>query len=257
MTNTTTSKNLALDNFLDILRSERRDVIDRLRKTRFSTLKTGYSHYQVIPYASYSPWFDDSEFMAVFETVRAHTLVDIYRCYELYSLAKQVQRLQGELIEIGVWRGGTAALIASALPGRAIHLFDTFVGVPKADKNFDTLYSGGEHADTDEKRVRHLFDAMSLTCRINPGVFPEDTLQHLPECISLAHIDVDTYISAKDSFAAIWPRILPAGMVIFDDYGFFGCEGVTQLVNEISSSTDDALFVHNLNGHALLIKKHV
>jgi len=246
----------AMDDFLEILRSERRDVIERLRKTRFSTLKTGYSHQQVIPYASYSPWLDDSKFMALFETVRDHTLVDIYRSYELYSLAKQVQLLQGDLIEIGVWRGGTAALIASALPGRTIHLFDTFAGVPKADKNFDTLYSGGEHADTDEICVKHLFDTLSLPCRINPGVFPEDTLQHLPERVSLAHIDVDTYISAKDSFAAIWPRILPTGMVIFDDYGFFGCEGVTQLVNEISSSADNALFVHNINGHALLIKKH-
>jgi O-methyltransferase len=250
------STNPVSEPFLDILRAERRDLIERLRKTRFSTLKPGISHSQIIPHASYSPWFDDLAFMALFEAVRSHTLVDIYRCYELHTLAKQLEALPGDFVEIGVWRGGTAALIANALPGKTIHLFDTFAGVAKANKDFDTLYSGGEHADTDELCVKRLFATLSLSCRINTGVFPEETLPQLPGQLSLAHIDVDTYASARDSFSAIWPRILPSGMVIFDDYGFFGCEGVTQCVNEIVAATHNLLFVHNLNGHALLIKKH-
>ena len=43
--------------------------------------------------------------------------------------------------------------------------------------------------------------------------------------------------------------------MIFDDYGFFGCEGVTQAVHEIMAAATDALLVHNLNGHALLFKR--
>lgn len=243
------------DDFLEILRSERRDLINRLRVTQFTTLKKGYAHSQIIPYASYSPWINDKEFIAKFELAHTHTLVDIYRCYELYILAKQSAVLDGEMVEVGVWRGGTAALIASAIPNKKMYLFDTFTGVAKADVMYDTLYSGGEHSDASVENVIELFEKFSLDCYIHTGIFPDDTLGGLPKKISFAHIDVDTYESAKGSFFSIWPRIVKSGIIVFDDYGFFGCEGVSQAVNEIFMTVDDAVMVHNLNGHALIIKK--
>ena len=42
---------------------------------------------------------------------------------------------------------------------------------------------------------------------------------------------------------------------MFDDYGFSGCEGVTKYVNELRESNRDLFFIHNLNGHAILIKQ--
>jgi O-methyltransferase len=243
-----------VEQFLEILRSERRDLLDRLRKTRFSTLKEGYSQAQIVPYSSYSPWIDDLAFSDLHGRILDRTMVDIYRCFELYTLAKQMRLARGDFVEVGVWRGGTAALIASAAPCKTIHLFDTFSGVAKADAAFDTLYSGGEHADADVASVERLFEEMGLRCNIRSGVFPEETLEYLPAEVCLAHIDVDTYASAKGSFLALWPVVQPNGIVVFDDYGFFGCEGVAQAVNEIASSVDNALFVYNINGHGLLIK---
>ena len=241
--------------FLEILRAERRDLLNRLRQTRFTTLKPGYTQTQVIPHASYSPWLDDAAFVAVHERIRSATLVDVYRCHELYRIAQQMERVPGDFVEVGVWRGGSAALLAGAAPGKTIHLFDTFAGVAKARPGYDTLYAGGEHADTDRATVEALFAAMGLQCRIHVGVFPDDTRDRLPAQVALAHIDVDTYASARDSFGALWPLVAPGGVVIFDDYGFFGCEGVTQAVHEIVAAATDALLVHNLNGHALLVKR--
>lgn len=246
--------NEADDGFLNILRTERRDLINRLRETRFSTLKKGYSHTQLISHSTYSPWLDDVNFLDIFEKISQNTLVDRYRCYELAQLARQVATLPGDVVEIGVWRGGTAALLGAVLPDKTTHLFDTFSGVAKADKAHDTLYSGGEHADTDIDIVKSLMRRMGLDCEIHVGIFPEDTIENLPSSICLAHIDVDTYGSAKESFEAIWPRLCRNGVVVFDDYGFFGCEGVTQAVHEILSSIKDAFFIHNLNGHAVLLK---
>ena len=48
--------------------------------------------------------------------------------------------------------------------------------------------------------------------------------------------------------------MVAGGVVIFDDYGFAACAGITQLVHELAETTPDAFFVHNINGHALLIK---
>jgi len=70
----------------------------------------------------------------------------------------------------------------------------------------------------------------------------------------LCHIDVDTYDSAKDIVEWVWPRLSVGGAVVFDDYGFVRCEGVTKLVNELSSD-NDKLFIHNLNGHGLIFKR--
>jgi len=240
--------------FLQTLRNERRALLDLLRQTKFSTLKKGYSHAQVVPHASYAPWLDDTEFRKTYDVVHAHTLVDIYRCHELFMLARQCARTGGAFIEIGVWRGGTAALIGKAAPDNDLHLFDTFEGVAKPDEQYDTLYKGGEHADTSEETVSGLLHRLGLKARIHVGIFPDETLHALPESISFAHIDVDTYRSAKESCEAIWPRLQPGGVIVFDDYGFFGCEGVTQAVEELRAELNGALFVHNLNGHALLLR---
>jgi O-methyltransferase len=44
------------------------------------------------------------------------------------------------------------------------------------------------------------------------------------------------------------------GVIVFDDYGFSGTQGVTRFVNALRSR-DDLLFIHNLNGHAVVIKR--
>ncbi len=88
-------------------------------------------HAEIFPSATYSPWLSDQEFTRVFEMIRQNTLVDRYRCYELWQLVADVAKLPaGELIEIGVWRGGTGALIAKKVQLLGIreqmYLCDTF-----------------------------------------------------------------------------------------------------------------------------------
>jgi O-methyltransferase len=228
-------------------------VLEGLRKNRLPRMKLGYSHARIIPNATYAPWLDDQDFRRLHSRIRHNTLVDIYRCWELQSCARQAARVPGAFMEVGVWRGGSAALLARAAPGKEIHLFDTFSGVVKAGDR-DSLYRGGEHADTSLAVVHELFAELGLEAHIHVGMFPDDTGSELPDRIALAHIDVDTYGSALESFRAVWNRVSPGGMVIFDDYGFQVCEGVTRAVEEIAADLTDGLFVHNLNGHALLIK---
>ena len=219
--------------FFRILRAEQRDFLTLLRQTRFETLRAGISHAQIISFATYAPWFDDAGFVALYEQVKSATLVDIYRCYELFRLAGQ----------------------CAALPGKTLHLFDTFSGVAKCDTRFDMLYTGGKHADTDESVVLDLLATLDARAETHRGLFPDDTLDGLPEQLCFAHIDVDASHSVKQSFEALWPRVQPRGIVVFDDYGMFGCEGATLAANEIIAAHRDGLFVHNLNGHALFIKQ--
>lgn len=214
------------------------------------------THSRVLPSASYSPWLDDLAFLSLYERVRGNTLVDIYRCYELWQLATQLGNVRGDFLEVGVWRGGTGAILAKAgdAANRTVYLADTFAGVVKAGAN-DPTYDGGEHADTSEETVRRLMRELSLTnVEILTGVFPDDTGSRVPGPIALLHCDVDVYASSKDVVTWALPRLAVNGVIVFDDYGFRGTEGVTRFVNELRSR-DDLLFIHNLNGHAVFIKR--
>ena len=216
-------------------------------------------HAEVFPGATYSPWLSDIEFNRIYDVIRKNTLVDRYRCYELWQLMDEVSKLSaGALIEIGVWRGGTGALIARKcqLAGiqETLYLCDTFTGVVKAGER-DATYVGGEHADTDEAAVQTLLRSQNLDrVRILKGIFPDATAHMVQEPqFRFCHIDVDVYDSAKDIVAWIWPRLVPGGMIVFDDYGFHSCVGITRFVNE-ERAKRDRLVIHNLNGHAIVIK---
>ena len=219
----------------------------------------GIRHTEIFPLATYSPWLADEEFIAVFETVRENTLVDRYRCYELWQLVAEVAKLPaGKLIEIGVWRGGTGSLIAKKCQLAGIrdelYLCDTFKGVVKAG-SLDATYSGGEHADTSKAPVLELIRTLNLDrVHVLEGVFPDESGDSLrDQRFRFCHVDVDVYESARDINAWLWPRLVPGGIVVYDDYGFHSCVGITRFVNE-ERCKSDRLVIHNLNGHAIVIK---
>ena len=213
--------------------------------------------YEDIVLRRYAPWSTDADFQEIYLAVRPYTLVDIYRCYELWDLAAQAEEIEGDIIEVGVWRGGTGAVLATAAARwsrpTTVWLCDTFSGVVKAGI-MDSTYRGGEHADTSVDEVQSLLDRLRLTnCRILPGVFPDQTARAIPDCrICLLHVDVDVYESARAIVEWASPRMKPRALLVFDDYGFMNCTGVTRLVNELRK-TGNWTSLYNLNGHAVLI----
>jgi SAM-dependent methyltransferase/predicted O-methyltransferase YrrM len=236
-------------------------VFDNLEKVRDAGLESSLPdvpHSVVVPFATYSPWRGDAAFVSAHEAVRKHTQVDLYRCYDLWNLLHQVAKTPGDVLEVGVWRGGSGCLLGLAMKHAAIaaqlYLADTFTGVVKAGER-DNEYKGGEHADTSFETVVALLDSNNITgYRILKGIFPNDTADQVAEGpIRFCHIDVDVYESAKDIFNWVWPRVPAGGIVVFDDYGFRQCEGVIRFVNE-QRDRADAIFMHNLNGHAVLVK---
>lgn len=213
----------------------------------------------VIPEATFSPWRSDAAFKSVHREIRENTYVDVYRLYELWQLAGQVASRQGDVLEVGVWRGGTGCMIARRIQelggGATVHLCDTFEGVAKAGPR-DPVYRGGEHADTSEALVTELANKLGLrNVELHKGMFPDDTALAIADrTFSLCHVDVDTYGSALQVTEWVWDRLLPGGIVVYDDYGFSGTRGVTDFVHEFMAR-HDCVMIHNLNGHAVLIKR--
>jgi O-methyltransferase len=218
-----------------------------------------YKQSLLFPKSTYSPWLNDELFIKTYDAIKDNTLVDIYRCYELWQISKRLKNSTAAIIEVGVWRGGTAALLAKANNNNSpVYLCDTFEGVAKAGEK-DNQYKGGEHADTSIETVEKLMRQLDISgYHILKGIFPDVNADKVADQkFKICHIDVDVYDSAKDIFNWVWQRMIVGGVVVFDDYGFAACAGITQLVNELTDSTADAFFVHNINGHGLLIKTAV
>jgi O-methyltransferase len=222
--------------------------------------KWGAFPYEYIhPLARYAPWNADPIFLATYAQIADATFVDMYRCYELWTLVEQTAKLSGKLIQIGVWRGGTGALIARKVSlcgiDETVYLCDTFTGIVKAGPN-DPVFRNGDLATTSLHQVEQLVHGrMQLeNVIILPGIFPDQTAAMLADQqFRFCHIDVDVYQSAKEIGEWIWSRMVVGGIVIYDDYGFKGCAGVTAWVEE-QRARADRLLIHNLNGHAIVVK---
>lgn len=213
---------------------------------------------KIFPTATYAPWIIDNQFNDCFEKIKSHTLVDKYRCYELWQMVAESSKLKGALIEVGVWRGGSGALIAkkAEIEGitNPVYLCDTFTGVVGAGEQ-DDAYKGGEHANTSREMVEELIKKLRLnSVSILVGAFPKETGSFISDAMfRFCHIDVDVYQSSKDVSEWIWPRLVPGGIIIYDDYGTMLCKGITTFINN-ERKKKDRIIIHNLNGHAIVIK---
>ena len=225
---------------------------------RHEAVRSG-AHEMAYPIATYAPWQSDPEFNRVHRAIQGNTLVDVWRCHELWSVIGELRDVPGDILEVGVWRGGTGALLAARAAGlgleNTVYLCDTWQGVVKTGA-VDTYYRDGKHDNTSREIVQQLIIRMGLhNVELLEGIFPEDTGDEIADrTFRMCHCDVDVYQSAKDVLEWVWPRLSPGGVVVFDDYGFPACPGVTKLVDE-QRMGNDRLVLHNLNGHGLLVKR--
>jgi len=186
----------------------------------------------------FSPWHcRTGEFWECYQPARERSVVSVERCFVLYALLRQALCIEGDVFECGVYKGGTAAMMAEVLrrrdSGKQLFLFDSFRGLPEVDPDKD-VHRPGEFADTSTEGVKsYLADRGLLrSCVLREGVIPEVFRGLESRTIALAHVDVDLYRSVSDSLEFVWPRIAIGGVLIVDDYGFPSCPGARAAVDE-------------------------
>jgi O-methyltransferase len=176
----------------------------------------------------------DTSFLMIWDKIYHNMMIDITRAYMLYQFLLDVRRLEGDVAEVGVWRGGTGQLMAAVLSHKKTYLFDTFEGLPAISPDFDKNYhSEGEYSDTIYEDVKSLFSQQDYV-KVVKGVFPHSVENDntYPKQYCFVHVDVDLYQSAKDCCEYFYRLLVPGGVMIFDDYGFGTCPGVRQAVDE-------------------------
>lgn len=170
----------------------------------------------------------------------AHTMIGVKRLSNLRMLAERVitERIPGDLIETGVWRGGACILMRAVLHAynvtdRRVWVADSFEGVPAPDPRKYPADKGSDY---------HMFRELSVpleTVRANiqkygllddqivflKGWF-KDTLPSAPITrLALLRLDGDLYESTIVALNALYDKLSPGGYVIVDDYHVVpGCE---------------------------------
>ncbi len=149
-----------------------------------------------------------------------------WRVYIACWLAEQSSRLNGDLIECGVNRGGIARAIVSYLDSnlkeKRFYLLDTYKGLPV------TLLSEREskHLPTFETHYSDSFAAVSSTFGsfpnvvIVPGVVPYSFKEIKSEGFCFVHIDMNNARSEIAAAEFLWPKLTAGGFMLLDDYGW-------------------------------------
>lgn len=163
----------------------------------------------------------------------------------LYSAARRCCSLEGEFIECGVSRGGSASIILKAMRDGGcksrLHLFDSWEGLctPSAPDPA-RLKAGDLKADLDEELARQ------PEVVIHRG-FIDATIEQFPTRIAYAHLDLDLKSPTALALNRIAPYLNRFGLITVDDYDE-RFSGVMLAVNEFLTVRDGWRF-ETVAGH--------
>ena len=136
--------------------------------------------------------------------------------------------------------------------GKVVHLFDTFTGMPPVDSARD-LHRESDFGDVTADAVRaYLSDCPNV--RVHQGFFPSTAGPIEPERFCFVHADVDIHRSVLDCCRFFYPRLVPGGVLVFDDYGRNSCPGAREAVDDFFAETLEWP-VYVPTGQAFVVKR--
>ena len=216
--------------------------------------------------------------LRIIQQVQPFTMTSPERILALLQAVEhlEINRIAGDIVECGVWRGGSIAAAAIALQHqraghdstddreRHLFLYDTFTGM-SAPTQADVDCWGAtadaqlETQDREDPRsvwcvsqleeVQQVMDSTRypencIHYRVGPV---EQTLynQPLPERIGLLRLDTDWYESTRHELECLYPRLEPGGILIVDDYGHW--QGCRQAVDEYFARNGVQMLLHRID----------
>ena len=167
---------------------------------------------------------------------------------------------QGELVELGVYKGETARLIHHYCPERVLNLFDTFTGFDQRDicKENDQIKSSEsvkQFKDTTEQLVLDFISPQNNNVKIFKGYFPKSINQNFkPKSLAFVHIDPDLYEPTKEGLALFYPLLSKGGIMLIHDYNAW--PGARKAVDEFFLDKNEYVIpMPDKSGSAIIVKQ--
>ena len=190
------------------------------------------------------------------DRVQPYTMTSPERLWSLIDGVRFVieENLVGDFVECGVWRGGALWRCALELnrlgvSDRNLWLYDTFTGMTEPT-DLDVESGTGKSAadllrNTDVGEGNNVWcvaDRTDVEANITSTGYPMDLMtlvegdvsetlhQTLPSEVALLRLDTDWYESTKSCMEMLYPKLVPGGVCILDDYGHWA--GARRAVDE-------------------------
>lgn len=198
------------------------------------------------------------------------TMTSMERLYVLINAVLYLSRngIAGDIVECGVWKGGSMLAVIRTLlqygdTSRDLHLYDTFEGMTQPGAmDVDYIGTPGSKAFKDKQTGP---DSSTFCYAPLDGVkrllgstgYPEQRIHYVqgkveetlpaqaPEKIALLRLDTDWYESTKHELEHLFPRLVPGGVLIIDDYGHW--KGSKQAVDEYFSQGQAPILLNRID----------
>lgn len=168
-----------------------------------------------------------------------------------YELYKRIVELPGDIVELGVYKGGSLFQFAAFREilenekARKLIGFDVFDEFPAAHNAGDKVFrekwiteTRGDFLTKDEIQRSLSYRNIGNTELIQGNI--EETIpvyleEHPYMKIALLHIDVDIYEPTVTGLTYLYDRVVRGGIIVLDDYGV---AGETEAVDEFIKGKD-------------------
>jgi O-methyltransferase len=212
----------SLEHRLDPDASARQLYLDLMKRCLTNTIYDPDAADRSLPPAHWSGW-----------PKQAHSMLGRKRLDNIQFCMERVieDRIPGDVIETGVWRGGAtifmrAVLRAYDVRDRSVWVADSFEGLPHPSAAYpadadSTLHERSELAVSLEEVADNFrkYDLLDEQVRFLKGWFSE-TLPDSPiDRLAVLRLDGDMYESTMDALMHLYGKLSAGGYLIVDDHG--------------------------------------
>jgi O-methyltransferase len=172
----------------------------------------------------------DPTFQASCAEVYDLTLLDTPRLANLWQLCRETDPA-GNILEVGVYKGGSALHLSNSAPGRQVFACDSFTGFAALDERLDHAFDKKMFKDTSREAVEQRFASRNRKIEVIQGFFPASCASKDLGPISFVHLDVDIFEATRDSLNWLDGKLMKRSLIVIDDYSRTA-DGVNKAVKE-------------------------
>jgi len=175
-------------------------------------------------------------------------------------LVKYALNIEGDMVEVGVFKGGTAELISLLKGNKTLHLFDTWEGFPinAGIKGIDSRWDDNDTVGRYKAEIDFVKGKLKQYSNIffYKGTFPDTSEPIKDKKFSFVHLDVDLYRYTLESLIFFYPRMSIGGIILIHDCNF---DGVKKAIEEFFNDKPEKVITfikENIKGdQAYIIKR--